>query len=215
MAALAFGAAPACRGEDTPGDRGVAGSKAPVLMPGRPGEQARTATPGQTVGPPAAKANAADIQFVRMMIPHHEQALEMTALVKERASDQRVRAIAGRIDAAQGPEISWMQSWLRDHGAAGTGHQGHSGHGGHGTNQGGAQMPGMATPQQMTQLRAASGKDFDRLFLQLMIKHHEGAITMSTQVENKGSDLAVKELALDVRVTQQVEINHMRGMLAG
>jgi uncharacterized protein (DUF305 family) len=187
---------------------GVVGSGAPVIVPGRPGEPARTATPGQTVDAGVRAANAADVRFMQMMVPHHEQALEMTALAKDRASDDKVRTLAGRIDAAQGPEISAMQSWLRSHGQSTTG-GGHD-HGGHGAVM---RMPGMATPEQMARLKAASGKEFDRLFLELMIAHHRGAVSMADEVLQKGADVIVNRMALDVNAGQNAEIQRMRALL--
>jgi uncharacterized protein (DUF305 family) len=183
---------------------GAVGSGAPVIVPGRPGEQARTATPGEKVNTGVVAANAADIRFVQRMIPHHQQALEMAALVNDRSSNKDVRGLADRINAAQGPEISVMQSWLRTRQlpVPGRGH-GDVGH---------DQMPGMATAEQLDRLKAASGAAFDRLFLQLMIAHHQGALTMAAEVLRSGVEATVYRLALDVNATQSAEIRRMREM---
>jgi uncharacterized protein (DUF305 family) len=202
-----------CGGGDTKAGRtpAVVGSGAPVIVPGRPGEQARTATPGQTVDTGAGAFNEADVRFMQMMVPHHQQALEMTALVKDRARNTKLRSFAERIDAAQGPEISAMQSWLRAKGKATTGAgQGHAGHMGRGA---AVRMPGMATPEQMAKLQASSGQGFDRLFLQLMIAHHQGALTMAGEVLRTGIDVIAQRTALDVNATQSAEIRIMRDML--
>ena len=187
---------------------GAVGSSAPVIIPGRPGEPARTATPGQTVKAAGEEPNVADVRFIQMMIPHHEQALEMSALVKDRSEDQQIRALAERIEAGQGAEITAMQSWLRTNGKSLTG-SGHD-HAGHGSMM---KMPGMATPEQMADLKAASGKEFDRLFLQLMINHHRGAMTMADEVLKSGRDVTVDRMALDVNMSQGAEIRRMQNML--
>jgi uncharacterized protein (DUF305 family) len=197
---LATGGLAGCSGDD--GDRpSAAGQSGSVIVPGRPGEPNKTvpATKG-TVAPPGA----ADIRFVQMMIPHHEQALEMAALVPDRAAGDKVKALADRIDVAQKGEITRMRSWLREHGQ--------SAHHGHGAS---SNMPGMATPQQMAQLEEATGKDFDRLFLTLMITHHEGALTMAKEALTKGRDVLIQEMAQEVMVTQTAEINRMWTLLDG
>jgi uncharacterized protein (DUF305 family) len=190
-------------GDDRPSAAQPSGS---VIMPGRPGEPNKTvpATKG-TVKPPGA----ADIRFVQMMIPHHEQALEMAALAPGQAANAKVKALADRIDAAQTAEISSMQSWLRQNARRAQG--GH--HGGHGSGKAPMQMPGMATPQQMAQLKAATGTNFDRLFLNLMITHHQGALTMAKEELDKGTDVIIREMAQEVAITQTAEINRMRDML--
>jgi uncharacterized protein (DUF305 family) len=186
---------------------GVVGSGAPVIVPGGPGEPARTATPGQTLKAGGEPANATDVRFMQMMIPHHQQALEMTALVKDRTQNEKLRSLAGRIEVAQGAEISAMQSWLRTQGKSTAGGHDHSGHGA------AMAMPGMATPKQMAELKAASGAEFDRIFLQLMITHHQGAITMAREVLKSGSDVVVDRMALDVNMSQSAEIRRMQMML--
>ncbi|SFB26350.1 Uncharacterized conserved protein, DUF305 family [Amycolatopsis marina] len=180
---------------------------APVLVPGAPGEQARlTTVPGQGAERQDA-ATEADIRYVTMMIPHHEQALTMTELVAQRATDQRVHALAGRIADAQQGEIAMMRDWLSRHDAQG-GHGAHGEHGAHAHEL----MPGMATPEQLNALRAASGAEFDRLFLDLMIAHHEGALTMAEQELADGIQTRAIEMAQDVIAGQMAEIERMRAM---
>ncbi|WP_323379436.1 DUF305 domain-containing protein [Streptomyces durbertensis] len=185
----------------------------PVLAPGRPGEDARTISPEEAAaaGTRQSRPNAADVAFMTMMIVHHEQALLMSGLAPERAEDDRVTRLADRIATAQEPEIRLMRAWLKQHAkdGAGTGHgDGHGGHGGDHADH--SSMPGMASPAQLTKLRAARGARFDRLFLDLMITHHQGAVTMSRDVLAKGSDVAVQELATEIAAQQAAEVGRMR-----
>lgn len=177
-----------------------ADSTAPVIAPGRPGEQATTLSPDEAErAVPTPTANAADVTFMRDMILHHRQALDMSLLAPSRASNAKVKAIASRIKDSQAPEIQYMTSWLQEQGQKAPDH--HAGHAG---------MPGMATPEQMEQLKAASGEAFDRSFLELMIRHHQGAVQMAEQVARHGSHRVVLELAADVGSTQSAEIGRMR-----
>ncbi|MFF3541476.1 DUF305 domain-containing protein [Streptomyces platensis] len=193
-----------CSAEDGAEASGAGGPK--VLAPGRPGESARTLTAEQ-----AKKArrddspNSADLTYVRMMIPHHQQALVMTDLAKRYADSGQVGRLAGRIAAAQGPEIAAMKGWLSSHGgehAAG----GHSHHDG--------EMPGMATAAELHRLRAARGARFDALFLRLMITHHQGAVSMATEVLSEGDNALVEEMASEVIAQQGAEIGRMRRIRA-
>lgn len=179
-----------------------------TIQPGLPGEPARTGA----AEVPEVEANHADVAFMQMMLPHHAQAIEMAALAERHAVDPRVRRLAGRIKAAQGPEITFMAAWLERQGvevptaADDPGEFDHAAHG-HGT------MPGMLTDAQMQRLRDARGRAFDRLFLRHMIGHHAGAVEMAAVVAEEGSDLTVAEVAADVSVTQSTEIALMRQML--
>ncbi|MDA3626432.1 DUF305 domain-containing protein [Saccharopolyspora oryzae] len=183
-----------------------------VVLPGAPGDQPRVVS---SVEPEAGVPVDAEADYLRMMIAHHQQALEMTALAPDRAQHPKVRALAERIGGSQGPEIGAMQGWLASRGLdEQPGHDEHSGHGQHGqpTGHDHSTMPGMATPEQLAQLGNSTGADFDRLFLQLMIAHHEGALTMATDIMTKGREEQVHAMAQDVLVTQQDEINTMRGL---
>ncbi|MEV8633684.1 DUF305 domain-containing protein [Streptosporangium sp. NPDC051023] len=178
----------------------VALSTAPVIAPGRPGEAPRTLSASEAAtAVPTPTANAADVRYVQDMIAHHRQALEMATLAPSRAASERVRSLASRIKDSQWPEIQVMSLWLTQQGLQPPDH--HANH--H------AAMPGMATPEQLKALAAASGQDFDRLFLQLMIAHHRGAITMSEQVLTNGSHLRVEEMANEIATTQAGEIRRM------
>lgn len=173
-----------------------------VIAPGLPGEAARTLSPEEAKAQlPDDSPNSADLAYARMMIEHHAQAIELSELVPKRAESTPVKLLAERIAAAQRPEISAMQGWLKDHGSddkpAEHAH---------------AAMAGMATEAQLATLRAAKGKAFDELFLTLMITHHEGAVTMATDVKGQGNNVRVEEMADDVIAQQTSEINRMRGM---
>ncbi|WP_442810945.1 DUF305 domain-containing protein [Streptomyces sp. NBC_01217] len=199
-AALALGACDAGSGEDrTKAQAGVGPS---VVAPGKPGEPARTLSAEEAVKEAGDDTpNSADFRYVQMMIQHHSQALEMTGLVAARSDSTPLKRLAERISAGQKPEIGAMEGWLTHNGGARptTGHD-HSA------------MPGMATPAQIEQLRAADGAAFDKLFLKLMITHHQGAITMATEVLSQGNNVQVEEMAGDVVAQQTVEIDRMRAM---
>nr|BFE80696.1 hypothetical protein GCM10020093_032970 [Planobispora longispora] len=139
---------------------------------------------------------AADVTFAEGMIPHHRQALEMAALVPPRSSSQEVKTLAERITAAQRPEIAAMTSWLRSVGRTPPGHDDHT-----------------VTQEQMNQLRTARGGAFDKLFLTLMIAHHEAAVEMAGVELRNGTDRIMRATAADVTSGQGIEIARMRKML--
>ncbi|WP_248965993.1 DUF305 domain-containing protein [Sphaerisporangium perillae] len=183
----------------------VATSSVPVIVPGKPGEAAKTLPPGATVtAVPSPTANAADVVFMQDMVVHHRQALDMSILAPTRAASPDVKRIAARIADTQEPEINAMIRWLQQQGQRVPDH--HAKH---------DAMPGMATDEQLADLRAASGAGFDRLYLQLMIAHHMGAITMAADEVKKGSHITVQELAEDISVGQAVEIQRMSRMRPG
>lgn len=182
-------------------------NSAPVIVPGKPGETAKTIPPGEATSVEEEGPNDADLTFVRDMIVHHGQAVEMADLAPDRADRDDVTGLADRIADTQRPEIDMLNRWLALHELPKVDPAGHgAAHAG---------MPGMATPEQMDQLRRARGADFDRLFLTLMVAHHEGALTMVETVRRAGVSVRVQEIADDVAVTQSDEIHRMRGMLGG
>ncbi|WP_404391405.1 DUF305 domain-containing protein [Humibacillus xanthopallidus] len=175
-------------------------------MPGAAGSPSVTA--------PAASAdhNAADVSFATDMIPHHQQAVEMADLAAERASNAQVKALAAEIKAAQDPEIRTMSGWLAQWGQpVPTDTDGHDmsdmDHGD------GATMEGMMTDEEMEQLASASGAEFDRLWLEMMIKHHEGAVSMATTATTAGKSAETKALAQEIIAAQQAEITQMEQLL--
>lgn len=177
----------------------VAGTGAPVIIPGGPGDAGRTARPGERLGDSEARVTAADVRFAEGMIPHHRQALEMAVLVPPRTASPEVRGLAGRITAAQRPEIAAMTSWLASVGRAPGGHGDHR----------------AVTLEQMNRLRAARDEAFDRLFLRLMIAHHEEALRMAGSRLRQGADRVMLAIAQDVVSGQGVEIARMRRLLRG
>ncbi|MEH0974721.1 DUF305 domain-containing protein [Micromonospora sp. CPCC 205546] len=177
-------------------------SRPPVIVPGRPGETA-TVRPAEELRDAAtSRHNSMDVWFVRMMIPHHAQALEMAELAGDRAGDPALRALAERIRASQGPEIGMMRGWLQARGLS-TEVAGHD----HGS------MRGMQTPEAIRQLAAARGTEFDRLFVRMMTEHHQGAVQMATDLLKVGADLTLSEFANSVATEQTVEIDRMRELL--
>ncbi|WP_433380905.1 DUF305 domain-containing protein [Streptosporangium sp. CA-115845] len=171
-------------------------------MTGHTGTTSSTHAPATTASQkPGASFNDVDVAFTQMMIPHHEQAVEMAKLAETRASDPEVKELAAKIEAAQGPEIATMTDWLSLWKAPAP-----EGHGGH-------VMPGMMTEEDMVKLRAAKGARFDRMFAELMIAHHKGAITMAKTEQRDGADPKAKELARTIETAQQAEIEQMQELL--
>jgi uncharacterized protein (DUF305 family) len=146
--------------------------------------------------------NMSDVMFAQMMIPHHEQAVEMSQLAPVAGASPEVQELAAEIAAAQGPEIEQMEAMLDRWGVAPM--MDHSGH----------QMAGMVSDEDMDRLRAATGAEFDRLFLELMIAHHEGAIDMTEDPLANGEDPELRTLLEAIVETQTAEIEQMRQMLA-
>ncbi len=180
-------------------------SPVPVIVPGRPGESASVVPSDQIAAPDGSRYNSLDAWFVRMMIEHHQQAVEMAALAPSRARSPQVRAIAERIRAAQGPEIAVLRAWLKARRLGESGDEGaeHD----HGT------MRGMASPQALRALTSATGAAFDRMFVDLMSAHHQGAIDMSSDVLKVGADERIQELATNIAAEQQAEIARMQELL--
>jgi uncharacterized protein (DUF305 family) len=178
-------------------------------------DSAPNAAPGSA--PPAsssaatAEHNDADIRFAQMMIPHHRQAVAMAEVAADRADSQPVTDLADQIRAAQEPEIATLTGFLQAWGAevpadGGMGGMDHSG-----MAPGG--MTGMTTPEQMDQLEVASGTVFDAMFLQMMIAHHEGAITDAQAELAEGSNPQAKDLAQKIVDDQRAEIAQMQQLL--
>ncbi|MFF5676045.1 DUF305 domain-containing protein [Streptomyces hygroscopicus] len=169
-----------------------------------------TATSGATASSAAGAFNDADVSFAQMMIPHHEQALEMAGLADDRASDARIKSLAGRIEKAQDPEIATLKSWLRDWGKpekASPGGMPGMDHGSDGA------MGGMMSEKDMRKLEAAKGAAFDRAFASMMIDHHKGAITMAKDEKENGRNAKAKKLADDVIKNQSAEVTTLRTLL--
>ncbi|MEV0677712.1 DUF305 domain-containing protein [Actinosynnema sp. NPDC050436] len=180
----------------------------PVIVPKGPGEQAETMAPGDVGTDRWVAPNEADLTYVASMVVHHKQALEMSALAPERARNETVKGLASRIHDTQGPEIGAMEQWQRQYAQNAPAH----GHNGSLPDVDHRSMPGMATDEQLAALKAAKGDDFDRLFLQMMIAHHEGALKMAVDLLSTGSDVRVEEMANDVVASQSDEIARMKAI---
>lgn len=153
---------------------------------------------------PQADFNDADVDFAQGMIPHHRQAIEMARLAQDRAEDPRVLDLAERIEAAQEPEIETLSGWLEAWGAEATGGMDH------GSGDG---MGGKMSEQDMAALMNATGPEFDRLFLEQMIVHHDGAVAMAVTEAGEGRFPDAVAMAEQIRDTQSAEIAEMRQLL--
>jgi uncharacterized protein (DUF305 family) len=158
-------------------------------------------------GEPAA-FDQEDVAFATNMIPHHQQAIDLATLASERSTNEEVRTLASQIAAAQQPEINALRVFLvqwNENPEDGTGH------GGEGHNE----MHGMIDDATMTKLRSLSGAEFDTLWLQSMIGHHEGAIEMAKAEIADGTNVDIKRMAQTIIDTQQAEVDQMNQMLKG
>jgi uncharacterized protein (DUF305 family) len=192
------------------GQATVALAQAPIIQPGAPGEPVRELSAEDAIKIADTSYSPADAVFMRDMIPHHHQALQMAELVATRTNRQELIDVAGRINASQGDEIEFMQSWLRDRGEVVPDPTAHEAMHTHHT------MAGMATPEQMAELAASEGIAFDRMFLTLMIRHHDGAVKMVEELlEQPGSayDPVLFEFTNDVTNDQTTEIERMNALL--
>lgn len=181
---------------------------APIIQPGAPGEDARTFSPEELSEVEGVSYTKADIHFMQGMIPHHEQALIMTDLVREHATTDPVRKMALRMEISQRDEIALMETWLRNHGEPTRLPDAEAGEM--------PMMPGMLSAEQMEELRQARGPEFDRLFLEYMIQHHQGAIQMVTKLfatPGAAQESTVFKFAEDVDADQTMEIERMRRVL--
>jgi len=196
-----------------------------VVRPGAPGEGSEIVTVDRVSDLAMPGWTEADAEFMAGMIHHHAQALQMTALIDDRSRSRGVHQMGLRMEISQRDEIRLMQNWLEERGvdapqvvleegpeqgtlAGGMGMD----HSSHGLEM----MPGMLSPQQMQDLREASGAEFDRLWLEYMIQHHTGAITMVAELfasPGAGQDSAIFRFASDVDADQRAEIDRMNMLL--
>jgi uncharacterized protein (DUF305 family) len=162
--------------------------------------------------PASTTKNEADVVFASMMIPHHAQAISMADTALKQATDPKVKALASKIKAAQGPEIERMSGWLTGWGApvpaadAGSGMAGMEGMG--------DQTGGMMSTKEISNLNKATGATFDRMWLQMMVKHHQGAITMAKTALDQGSNPEANKLAKSIIDGQSAEIAEMNSILS-
>lgn len=218
VVALALGLSAGCTAEE-PAPASTPASA--VLAPGKPGEPAETIAPEDYEGMGGEDVvTHADAEFMTRMIGHHAQAVEMAQLVPGRSTSAQIEKFAERIRLTQDGEIQYMSRWLEDHGlpvpavatpsstepSDGSGPRAPQTHD-HDS------MPGMLTDAEMAALADADGTEFDRLFLEGMIKHHGGALTMVEDVSSAGRDETVQEFSANVVADQIAEIDRMSRLL--
>jgi len=191
----------ACGGSEKPAPEQPAAN---VVQPGAPGEPSRKVAPGTTTK--VAPHSKADVAFMQGMLHHHQQAIVMTDWVPGRTANTSIRLLAQRMAVAQSAEMEQMRNWLtaRDVDPADHSH-GHE------------PMPGMLTTPQLDRLESAKGREFDRLFLRYMTRHHQGALTMVAQLKERGggNEAEIGVFTGHVNADQGIEIARMRQLLAG
>jgi uncharacterized protein (DUF305 family) len=190
---------------------GTAVDAAPqILQPGAPGQSTRVVNARQATDLSQVQHTPADVRFMQGMIGHHQQALEMAALLFSRTANEDMKLLAKRIEVSQLDEIKMMQEWLSNRGQPLPDPHAH--------HQAGATlMPGMLTQEEMARLAEAKGVAFDRLFLEGMIKHHIGALTMVKELFSQpgaGQEADIFAFASDVDADQRMEIDRMGAMLS-
>jgi uncharacterized protein (DUF305 family) len=185
------------------------GSAPPIVQPGAPGESTRIISAEKAVDLSRVQHTAADVKFMQGMIGHHSQAVEMVALLQSRSTSENMRMLGQRIEVSQIDEIKMMQRWLEVRGQEIPGEHAMHMHGA-------TLMPGMLTEEEMARLAEAKGAEFDRLFLEGMIKHHGGALTMVDELfatAGAGQEVEIFSFASDVDADQRMEIDRMGAML--
>ena len=183
----------------------------PIIQPGPPGQPSRLITAEAASNLASIQFSDADVKFMQGMISHHAQAMEMTAFVAARSQREPVRLLSERISLSQDDEMSMMRDWLSEKDQTIPAPDAHHAHDAE-------LMPGMATTADMARLEAATGAEFDKIFLELMIKHHSGAVEMvETLLKQPGSaqDSVLFAFTSDVTADQTSEIERMDSMLAG
>lgn len=198
----------------------------PIFNPGAPGAPSRIVSASEAVALSRTTFTPGDVRFVQHMIVHHGQAIEMVDLLRSKGTDAAVKLIGERIALTQEAEIALMRTWLADRGQVQTMtdvHGGHAAmsHAGHADHvMAGPDtpiMPGMLSPGQMQNLAAATGSDFDRLFLHGMIQHHQGALDMVDELlaqPDAAHDPMLSDFASSVVADQSAEILRMQSLLS-
>ena len=182
---------------------------APIVQPGAPGQPSKVLSADKLAKGTRPVFTPADVRFMQGMIGHHAQALEMTKLLETRTESADMRKLAKRIEVSQADEIKMMEEWLTARAQPLPDAHAHHAHGA-------ALMPGMLTGDEMARLAAAKGPAFDRLFLEFMIKHHDGALVMVRELfasPGAGQESEIYAFASDVDADQRMEIERMRAML--
>ena len=187
-----------------------AGGAPAIIQPGAPGEASKVIDADQARDLSKVQFTDADVKFMQGMIHHHAQAIDMVKLLETRTQSEDMKRFALRIQVSQEDEIKMMRRWLEVRGQEVPGEHAHH-------MPGAPMMPGMLTADEMAKLAAAKGPEFDRLFLEGMIKHHGGAITMVQELfktPGAGQDSEIYAFASDVDADQRMEIERMGAMLA-
>lgn len=194
---------------------GQALAQPPIIQPGAPGQSSRQISVEQASALAGTRVTDADITFMQDMIMHHDQAVQMTAMIDGRSQRDEVRQLGDRISASQDDEMQFMVDWLEELGQPvmppAADRSQHAHHAGHST------MAGMLTEAEFANLRAAQGNQFDTLFMQNMIKHHQGAVTMVDELlakQGTAQDPVLFEFISEVKTEQTSEIERMAAMLA-
>jgi uncharacterized protein (DUF305 family) len=203
----------ACR-TGSPATAGAAGpqpaARPPLVQPGAPGESSHVISPEKAADLSHVSYTGADIKFMQGMIGHHAQAIEMTELLQSRSGSEDMKKLALRIQVSQDDEINMMQHWLASRGQQVPNRNAMHMHGA-------TLMPGMLTADEMKQLADSKGPEFDRLFLEGMIKHHGGALTMVEELfatPGAGQESEIFAFASDVDADQRMEIDRMSALLS-
>jgi uncharacterized protein (DUF305 family) len=201
IVAVALSAAVAC------GPTAVAQAP-PIVRPGAPGESSRVIDADRAARLSHPTFTPADVKFMQGMIGHHAQAIEMVDLLESRTASSDMKKLAKRIELSQNDEIRMMRDWLQGRGQAVPGPHAH--------HDPSMRMPGMLTPEEMARLAAAKGPAFDKLFLEDMIRHHEGALVMVRELfatPGAGQESEIYTFASDIEADQRMEIARMVAML--
>ena len=205
----------------------LAANDAPIILPGAPGEESKNLDAEDATNIANTSYIEADVKFLQGMIVHHEQAILMSSMVGKRTNNPTIVDLADRIDASQEDEISFMEGWLEDRGENIPGENEHSmmNHDGKDHHDMGhhdmsmhLDMVGMASPKQLKELENSKSTDFDRLFLQLMIAHHDGALEMVKDLKKFSGaayDPILNEFVSDLVNDQGVEIERMNTIAVG
>lgn len=180
-----------------------------TVQPGAPGEDTEELDDDEAAGIEPPEHGPADTAFMQDMILHHQQALDMATLVEDRTGRDDLPLLAERIILSQEAEIDLIEEWLTDRDEDVPDEDERADHGEH------EGMPGMATEEQLEELEAAEGPAFDQLFLELMVAHHQGAVTMVENLYAAGAGLepAADQLARSVEADQNIEIRRMQELL--
>ncbi len=181
---------------------------APIILPSAPGIESIEIDQQAAIAIADTSYNSHDVHFLQMMIMHHDQAMVMSKLAPLRTNSKNILDLAGRIDSSQEDEMLFMKSWLQDRNESTNYKHNHKM----------MKMAGMASPEEISQLKESDGVEFDRLFLKLMINHHDGAIEMADDLRDQSGtayDPILNEFVADLTNDQAIEIERMNGFLIG